>query len=411
MSLRTAVNNPFSPGSDTVPQVWAGRTDQLTDWTNVVRPRRISGLPERGRTILGEAGLGKSSLVGRIAGQAEREGDWVTPQLRIPSGTDPLKAVATAALKLADRAGLATAREHRIGILLDRVRAIAASGVSLTIDKREGPEPYSALTDLLVEIGRAAIVARVAVLVHVDEIQNISDANVLSQLLISLGDVITHEVRLTAPGRAEIVSALPIAVYLTGLPDFADMASARRGATFARRFATTTLGPLADDDLAVALRSWVTDGWEVPDDEGGVARIWMTPDAASKIIDVCRGEPFLFQLAGERAWYAGDSDVISEADVVAGWTTARTEAVAHVERILDRLPPRERQLLEGMASLGPPERTLTNIAKQLGIDDGAKLGPIAQRLDTVRGIIDRGRPYAFRHRAVEAYLTTDWPRI
>jgi len=376
-----------------------------------VRPRRISGLPERGRTILGEAGLGKSSLVGRIAGQAEREGDWVTPQLRIPSGTDPLKAVATAALKLADRAGLATAREHRIGILLDRVRAIAASGVSLTIDKREGPEPYSALTDLLVEIGRAAIVARVAVLVHVDEIQNISDANVLSQLLISLGDVITHEVRLTAPGRAEIVSALPIAVYLTGLPDFADMASARRGATFARRFATTTLGPLADDDLAVALRSWVTDGWEVPDDEGGVARIWMTPDAASKIIDVCRGEPFLFQLAGERAWYAGDSDVISEADVVAGWTTARTEAVAHVERILDRLPPRERQLLEGMASLGPPERTLTNIAKQLGIDDGAKLGPIAQRLDTVRGIIDRGRPYAFRHRAVEAYLTTDWPRI
>jgi hypothetical protein len=376
-----------------------------------VRPRRISGLPERGRTILGEAGLGKSSLVGRIAGQAEREGDWVTPQLRIPSGTDPLKAVATAALKLADRAGLATAREHRIGILLDRVRAIAASGVSLTIDNREGPEHYSALTDLLVEIGRAAIVARVAVLVHVDEIQNISDANVLSQLLISLGDVITHEVRLTAPGRAEIVSALPIAVYLTGLPDFADMASARRGATFARRFATTTLGPLADDDLAVALRSWVTDGWEVPDDEGGVARIWMTPDAASKIIDVCRGEPFLFQLAGERAWYAGDSDVISEADVVAGWTTARTEAVAHVERILDRLPPRERQLLEGMASLGPPERTLTNIAKQLGIDDGAKLGPIAQRLDTVRGIIDRGRPYAFRHRAVEAYLTTDWPRI
>lgn len=410
MNLRTAVNNPFSPGADTVPQVWAGRTDQLTDWVNIVRPRRLSGLPERGRTILGEAGLGKSSLVRRIAGLAEREGDWVTPQLRIPSGTDPLKAVAAATLKLADRAGLATAREQRIGELLDRVRAVAVSGVSLTINKKTGPEPYAALTDLLVEIGQAAIKARVAVLIHVDEIQNISDVNVLSQLLISLGDVIAHEVTLTVPGGAEIKSALPIAVYLTGLPDFSDLASARRGATFARRFATTTLGPIPDADFETALRPWVVDGWEVADDEGGTRSIRMTADAADQIVQLCQGEPFLFQLAGERAWYAGDSDTISVADVHAGWATARAEATAHVERILDRLPPRERQFVEAMAALAPAERTLTNIASRMQLADVTKAGPTAQRLDTVRGIVDRGRPYAFRHRAVEAYLTSDWPR-
>lgn len=382
----------------------------MTDWVDVVRPRRISGLPERGRTILGEAGLGKSALVRRIAGQAEAAGDWVTPQLRIPSGTDPFRTVAAAALRLADRAGLSTAREQRIGDLLDRVRSVAASGISMTIDRREGPEPYSALTDLLIEIGRAAIAAKVAVLIHVDEIQNITDADVLSQLLIILGDVIAHEVTLTAPGGREIKSALPIAVYLTGLPDFADLASARRGATFARRFATTTLGPIADEDLAMALRSWVTEGWQVPDDEGGTRRIWMTADAATKIIDLCRGEPFLFQLAGERAWYAGSGDTIYPAEVESGWTTARAEVISHVERILDRLPPRERQLLGAMSSLTAPERTLTNIARQMGVPDATKIGPIAQRLDTVRGIIERGRPYSFRHRAVEAYLTTDWPR-
>ncbi|GGD76632.1 hypothetical protein [Microbacterium murale] len=37
--------------------------------------------------------------------------------------------------------------------------------------------------------------------------------------------------------------------------------------------------------------------------------------------------------------------------------------------------------------------------------------PTAQRLDTVRGIIDRGKPYSFRRRAVEAYLTSDWPNV
>ncbi|OOB92291.1 hypothetical protein B0T42_01370 [Rathayibacter sp. VKM Ac-2630] len=30
---------------------------------------------------------------------------------------------------------------------------------------------------------------------------------------------------------------------------------------------------------------------------------------------------------------------------------------------------------------------------------------------SVRGIIDRGTLYRFRHRAIEAYLTSEWPRV
>ena len=29
--MRTPLDSPFSPGSDTVPRVWAGRTSQLGD--------------------------------------------------------------------------------------------------------------------------------------------------------------------------------------------------------------------------------------------------------------------------------------------------------------------------------------------------------------------------------------------
>lgn len=408
--MRLPRDSPFSPGSDTVPEVWAGRTSHLSDWRDVLRPRRAAGLHERGRTILGEAGSGKSSLVRRIAREASQSGDWATPQLRIPSGTDPLKRVASALLDLSEAAGLAAAREKRIGDLLSRVETVAASGVSLSMRAQDGPEPYIALTDLLIEIGRAAIRHEdVMVVIHIDEVQNISDENARSQLLIALGDALTHEETVDVPGGLQIERGLPIAVYLTGLPEFADMAGARKGATFARRFRTTALGAIDDDALMSALQPFVTEGWPIADDAGGVGRVFMEPAAQRAVVELAHGEPFLFQLAGERAWYAGTDDLITAEHVRTGWRDAAPEAEAHVQRILDRLPPRERHFLEAMAALPPEERTLTNIARSMGYERTTDAGPTAQRLDLTRGIIRRGRPYDFRHRAVGAYLTSEWP--
>lgn len=409
--MRSALDNPFSPGSDTVPEIWAGRTEQLSDWRDVMRPRRLAGLSERGRTVLGEPGLGKSSLVRRIAQEAAAVGDWVTPQLRIPSGADPLKLVASAILKLADEADLPSSREKRIAELLARVQAVAASGISLTLHKKEGPEPYTVLSGLLVEVGRAAIVRGNVALIHIDEVQNVTDESALSQLLIALGDALTHEEGVIVPGGARLNRSLPLAVYLTGLPDFEDMAGARKGATFARRFKTTTLTALDDDDIDAALRVFVLNGWEVPDGNGGMGRVRMDPDAATAVVELCRGEPFLFQLAGERAWYAGTGDTITREHVLNGWQTARSEAIAHVERILARLPKRESEFVQAMAELPAHERTLTRIAKKAGYVKPTDAGPTSQRLDTVRGIIGRGTLYTFRHRAVEAYLTSSWPNV
>ena len=408
--MRSPLDSPFSPGSDTVPEVWAGRTSHLSDWRDVLRPRRAAGLHERGRTILGEAGSGKSSLVRRIAREASQSGDWATPQLRIPSGTDPLKRVASALLDLSAAAGLAAAREQRIGDLLRRVETVAASGVSLSVRAQDGPEPYIALTDLLIEIGRAAIRrGDVVVVIHIDEVQNIGDENARSQLLIALGDALTHEETVDVPGGLRIERGLPIAVYLTGLPEFADMTGARKGATFARRFRTTTLDAIDDDALMSALQPFVTEGWPIADDAGGVGRVYMEPAAQRAIVELAHGEPFLFQLAGERAWYAGTDDLITAEHVRTGWRDAAPEAEAHVQRILDRLPPRERHFLESMAALPPEERTLTNIARSMGYERTTDAGPTAQRLDLTRGIIRRGRPYDFHHRAVGAYLTSEWP--
>ena len=408
--MRTPLDSPFSPGSDTVPKVWAGRTSQLNDWRDVLRPRRLAGIHERGRTILGEAGSGKSSLVRRIAREATEAGDWATPQLRIPSGTDPIKRVASALLDLSSTAGLSSAREKRIGDLLRRVETVAASGISLSVRAQDGPEPYTALTELLIEIGRAAMRRQnVMVMLHIDEVQNIADEHARSQLLIALGDALAYEETVALPGGPQVDLALPIAVYLTGLPEFEGMAGAQAGAAFARRFQTVTLDAIDDADLTAALQTFVTEGWPVATEAGGAERVFLAADAQRAIVERARGEPFLFQLAGERAWYAGTDNLITAEHIKAGWRNAAPEAEAHVQRILDRLPARERQFIEAMAELAPEERSLTNIARKAGCEKATDAGPTAQRLDRTRRIIHRGRPYRFQHRAVEARLTSNWP--
>lgn len=408
--MRTPLDSPFSPGSDTVPKVWAGRTSQLNDWRDVLRPRRLAGIHERGRAILGEAGSGKSSLVRRIAREATEAGDWATPQLRIPSGTDPIKRVASALLDLSSTAGLSSAREKRIGDLLRRVETVAASGISLSVRAQDGPEPYTALTELLIEIGRAAMRRQnVMVMLHIDEVQNIADEHARSQLLIALGDALAYEETVALPGGPQVDLALPIAVYLTGLPEFEGMAGAQAGAAFARRFQTVTLDAIDDADLTAALQTFVTEGWPVATEAGGAERVFLAADAQRAIVERARGEPFLFQLAGERAWYAGTDNLITAEHIKAGWRNAAPEAEAHVQRILDRLPARERQFIEAMAELAPEERSLTNIARKAGCEKATDAGPTAQRLDRTRRIIHRGRPYRFQHRAVEARLTSNWP--
>ena len=244
--------------------------------------------------------------------------------------------------------------------------------------------------------------------------QHLDDRHALSQVLIALGDALTYEQRVEAPGAVRFERALPTAVFLTGLPEFTDMAGARTGATFARRFQTVTLGAIDDASMLTALQPFVSEGWEVAGDGSsgdGPGRVFMEPAAQRAIVERACGEPFLFQLAGERAWYAGDGDVITAREVARGWQGAAGEAEAHVQRILERLPQREREVLEAMAGLDPQDRTLTRIAQEAGFARSTDAGPAAQRLDVTRGIIRRGKPYTFRHRAVEAYLTSDWPRL
>lgn len=225
----------------------------------------------------------------------------------------------------------------------------------------------------------------------------------------TLGDLLGRIRRLTLPtGAGPVELSLPLAVYLTGLPEFVDQATSEAGSTFARRFRPMLLGPLDDADVRAALHAFLTDGWVVVGDDGPEP-VYMTEDAVDRILARCLGDPFLFQLVGQTAWDAGTGALIDGDQVEAGWRRARQEAARHVERQLHRLPQQERALLEAMVGLPEDDRTASRIAAEMGYDAVSRIGTPAARLDSDRGLIERGKPYRFRVRTVEAYLAGTWP--
>lgn len=400
---RAPTENPFEPGHDVVPPVWAGRAAELFDWERVVRPRRVIGQYERGRALLGEPGIGKSVLAAKIAEAAETAGDIVVPSVRIPRGSDVLALLATALTSTVHAHELGAAVGDRVAGLMARVKAIA--DVELTAVAPPA-NPHVHLRDLLVELGRYAATRERIVLVHLDEVQNVTDLDALSQLLVALGDAIRHTVDVTDAAGTVHRKVLPLAVYLTGLSELTDMATSLSGATFARRFKPVRLVHLGDDELREALAPFTSrDGWPVLGRGNGVV---MTEDAVERIVAFALGDPFLFQLIGKAAWDAAPGEqVITVEHVGSGQADVRQEAAGHVSRLVDRLPERERELLEAMMRLPPSRRTLSQIAQRL---DRAptQLGTPAQRLEA-RGIIERGKPYRFTARTVEGLLSGRWP--
>lgn len=405
--MRTPENCPFEPGSDRVPTIWVGRVDELNDFTARVVGRRAAGVYERGRLLLGEPGIGKSVLANRIAEDARAAGHVVAPEIRFPKGAAPAALLAESLLAAAADADLPTA-DRTLGDLLGRIRRLTlptGAGVELA-PGRDVPWHRDA-THLVVEIARALGPDRV-LLLRLDEVQNVTDAEQLSQLLVAIGDALAATRTIDRPGAGPVELSLPLAVYLTGLPEFVDQATSEAGSTFARRFRPMLLGPLDDADVRAALHAFLTDGWVVVGDDGPEP-VYMTEDAVDRILARCLGDPFLFQLVGQTAWDAGTGALIDGDHVEAGWRQARQEAARHVERQLHRLPQQERALLEAMVGLPEDDRTASRIAAEMGYDAVSRIGTPAARLDSDRGLIERGKPYRFRVRTVEAYLAGTWP--
>lgn len=393
------------PGSDAIPSVWAGRTQELADFHDVVVARRRAGIYERGRLVVGEAGIGKSVLVNRLADELARAHAWVLPAVRMATGDDAVVRLLAGAQALVERIAVGAAVAARLQHLFDRVSEITLPVVrgGVTLRDPAGHVTHEDLSATLVELARAARAQDTVLLVRVDEVQNLEGRR-LSALLTALGDALnaTVEARDVAGVGHEV--HLPVVVYLSGLPEFYGRAAAA-GATFARRFRPLELGPLEEGDLRLALQPFLTEGWPVTGDDGPAA-VRMEPGAVDVLVAASHGSPFLFQLVGEAAWNAGTGDTITTDEARRGVAASRREMTAHFRLRLAGLTDLQRRYLIAAARLDDDERTSGHVAEALGTTSAA-VGSTAQALDERHRIIRRqsGR-ITFRSPGLSEYLRT-----
>lgn len=406
--VRSPVNSPFAPGSDHIPEVWAGRQAELADFELVAAPRRLAGVYDRGRVVLGEPGIGKSVLVGRIARQASAEGHWVAEAIRLAAGEQAVARLAATVRALAAAHSLDAAIGRAAGGLLDRVEEIALPvvGGGLKVRQPPQPNPHRDVFRLLVAVCHLAHAERRLVLLRIDEVQQLS-GHQLSQVLTVLGDALNEEVEERDAAGIARQRKLPLLVYLSGLPEFSLRANAAR-TTFSRRFKLLDLEPLEEADLREALAPFTGDGWPVLTDEGP-ARVHFASDAVDEIVARCLGSPYLFQLVGDAAWNAGSGAVVTAEEVRRGYLATRREISAYLHLRLADLTDKQVAYLRAAASVPEPERTAGRVAAQLGTTSDT-LGAVAQALDERHRVIRRvsGR-VLFRSAALEALLRGELP--
>lgn len=405
--MRDVVDSPFVPGAGRVPQVWAGRDLELIDARSVGR-RREAGVYDRGRAVLGEYGLGKSVLVNRIAQDLAADGHWVAAPVRLPADGDPVPLLAGVLRDLATDRRL----DERIGAvadgLLDRIAALELPVVGGGVTLREHDEgaSYRDVLRLLLHVARLAHGDGRLLVLRIDEVQNAATPG-LSRLLTVLGDALEATTIVEHAGMEREV-VLPLIVYLSGLPDFRERA-ADAGATFARRFKTFDLEHLEEAELRGALIPFTTDGWPVLTDDGPSV-VHMAPEAVDLIVDRCLGDPFLFQLAGEAAWNAGTSAVVTGSDAERGWRQIRREVLRYVEGRLGRLSELQMAYLRAAAAIPVERRTSAAIAAALGREGSQSVASTAQSLDRTHRLIRREAGLVrFRAASVEAFLAGSWP--
>ncbi|CAN5375771.1 hypothetical protein BH23ACT9_BH23ACT9_39830 [soil metagenome] len=406
--VRTVLNNPFAPGSGVVPQIWVGRDHELADIGGRLVPRRSALLFERGRTYLGDPGMGKSVLVNRIAEERRQDGDLVADPLRLARGRDPLAALA-GALRTLISTGERVATELRRAAR--RVGDVGLLGVSVGRAPVE-EDRYAAMAELLVQLGHLARARESLLVIRVDEVQN-ATGDGLSQLLTLLGDLLEHQVTATVLGE-QVQQHLPVIVLLSGLPQFAQQA-ADAGATFSRRFATFDLEPFTDDEVRAALTFAFAEGVEVLT-EAGPDRVMLQHGAIDALVRHCLGDPFLFQLAGAAAWDAGTDAIITAQDVADGWGRARREVEAHVRGRTAGLTDLQLQVLTATAVLttagagGGGEGMAVDgsaIARELGRQSSSRIGSTLQALVTKRLLARDPGGYRVVSRAVARHLVRE----
>jgi hypothetical protein len=343
------LQNPYAPGAGVRPPQLAGRDGDL-DAFRVVLERVGRGLPERSLMIAGLRGVGKTVLLLEFQSLAEQY-EWSTAKLEGRTGISLRGGIGRAVHLLLRSLNRRHRLEHRFERLLRILKSFVVTAspsgefaFKLDVD----PEPGSAdsgddeidLTELLVEVGKAAASVQTGVAVFIDEMQDLPHSD--------LGAVVGafHEIS---------QQQLPVLIVGAGLPHLPQELSESK--TYAERlFRYRRVDSLA--------RPAATEAIVVPAQRLGVE---FTPGAIEAVLDASGGYPYFIQAYGKHTWDVADRSPIDLEDVQLGSTEARRELdVGFFGTRLDRATPKEREYLQAMAELGEQPAGTGAVAAHLG---------------------------------------------
>jgi len=335
------IHNPYSPGAGTPPPELSGR-DAIREQVRVAIERIRIARSSKSLLMIGLRGVGKTVLLDRMRLDAEAAGHYTVrieaPEMRsLPGILAPQ--LRQALLKLS-RMEKAKDRAKRALQALAGFAKLKMKYEDLEISLDLEPEPgladngdlESDLQDLLVATGEAAQAADSTLLLFIDELQYVPEAQ-LGYLVTAL-----HK-------AAQMM--LPVTLIGAGLPQLTgQMGKAKSYAE--RLFDFPFIGALSPENARDALSK--------PAASEGVT---FEPEALDYIIRRTEGYPYFLQEWGKHSWDVATQTPITLSDCEQASSTAIAALDASFFRVrFDRLTPSEKRYLRAMAELGGgPHRT------------------------------------------------------
>ena len=357
------VLNPFAPGAGTRPPELAGR-DEVREAVRVAIERVRRGLPTKSVLMVGLRGVGKTVLLDRMRDDAEGAGIH-TVRIEAPEGRSLPALLAPqlrqALLRLSRNAKAKEGATRALRALAGFAKSLKLKYADIEVGFDFEPEPGLAdngdlehdLQALLEAVGMAAQKAATALVLFIDELQYVKEAE-LAALITAMHRCAQRRV--------------PVMLVGAGLPQLRGrMGNAKSYAE--RLFDFPDIGPLPASAARIAITKPVTDqGVQIAD------------QAVDKIIAQAKGYPYFLQEWGKHAWDAAQTSPIRTADV----TKATAAAIAALDESFfrvrfDRLTPAEKKYLRAMAELGPGPHRSGSIAECLK-REVTSLGPTRNQL-------------------------------
>ncbi len=368
------VRNPYAPGAGTQPPELAGR-DELREQVRIAIARIKIGRQAKSLMMIGLRGVGKTVLLDRMRLDAEATG-ILSLQMEAPEGRSLPALLAPQVrqvlLKLSRTEAAKDLAQRALAGLAGFAKALKVKYADLEVGLDFDPEPgladngdlESDLQDLLEATGETAKKAETAVIIFIDELQYVAEAE-LGALIMAMHRIAQRN--------------LPVMLVAAGLPQLPGRLG--KAKSYAERlFDFPFIGPLDKNESNVAIVNPALD-----------EDVIYEPEAVDFIYKETQGYPYFLQEWGKHAWDAALESPITLEDAKTASITAVAALDAgffHVR--FDRLTPKEKEYLRAMAELGSGPHRSGDIA--------AKLKKSVQSFATLRNhLINKGMIWSPNH--------------